>query len=297
VRQWASQVIPRPSYPGAYLAASEDETLYRFYAAAHLSLTDKLKVIAGFNALKLEASGVSYGTDRSRDEERVSPYLGAVYDITGNVSAYASYTDIFNPQAEVDIAGAKLPPAHGTSLEAGLKSQWLNNRLYVTAAIFKSQQQDLAEWAGVSPITFRDYYAPIDVEITGYEIEAVGQLSDRVAVSAGWTDLNFKDDVRPYVPRQTFKATATYVVPELKNLKLGAGLRWQSEIGAGDVARIEQDAYAELDLMAGVDVTERVRATFNIKNATDEKHLTSLMWNQSYYAAPRSYSVRLDVSF
>lgn len=49
--------------------------------------------------------------------------------------------------------------------------------------------------------------------------------------------------------------------------------------------------------MAGFDLTERVRATVNIKNVTDEEHLTSLMWNQSFYAAPRNYSIRLDVAF
>jgi outer membrane receptor for ferric coprogen and ferric-rhodotorulic acid len=40
-----------------------------------------------------------------------------------------------------------------------------------------------------------------------------------------------------------------------------------------------------------------VRATVNVKNLFDETYLTSLMWTQSYYAAPRSVSVRLDYTF
>ena len=103
--------------------------------------------------------------------------------------------------------------------------------------------------------------------------------------------------MRPYVPRQTFKASATYAAPELRDLRLGAQLRWQSKVRGVDIAPIQQDSYAELDLFAGFDVTDRVRATVNVKNVTDEKHLTSLMWNQSYYAAPRSFGVRLDVGF
>ncbi len=49
--------------------------------------------------------------------------------------------------------------------------------------------------------------------------------------------------------------------------------------------------------MASVDLTETVRATLNVDNAADKTYLTSLMWNQSYYAAPRSVSLRLDFSF
>ena len=294
VRDLRGLDIPRPSYPGAELAASQDEELYRFYAAAHLAVTDQLKVVAGFNALSLKTTGYSYGADTSRDEEKVSPYLGLVLDLTPNISAYASYTDIFNPQSERDAADQRLPAAHGRAYEAGLKSEWLDDRLYVTAAVFKSEQSDLAEFVGV--IDGRSVYQGIDVEVTGYEIEATGALTDNLTISAGWTHLDFEDGQRPYVPRRTFKGAAVYAVPELRDLKVGAALRWQSKVRAVDIP-VEQDAYAELDLFAGFALTDRVRATVNVKNVTDEKHLTSLMWNQSYYAAPRSYAVRLDVAF
>jgi outer membrane receptor for ferric coprogen and ferric-rhodotorulic acid len=65
-----------PTYPGAYLASDQTDRLSRFYAAAHFSLTDQFKVVAGFNALKLKSKGYSYGTDTPRDEEQVSPYVG-----------------------------------------------------------------------------------------------------------------------------------------------------------------------------------------------------------------------------
>jgi outer membrane receptor for ferric coprogen and ferric-rhodotorulic acid len=64
-----------------------------------------------------------------------------------------------------------------------------------------------------------------------------------------------------------------------------------------DIAPVEQKAYGVVDLMAGLDLTDKVRATLNVDNAADKKYLTSLMWNQSYYAAPRSVSLRLAYSF
>ncbi|MBI1684988.1 TonB-dependent siderophore receptor [Caulobacter hibisci] len=306
VTSWGSTQPAQPTYPGAYLAANETNKLARFYAATHLSVTDQLKLVAGFNALKLKAYGFSYGADMVRDESKVSPYLGAVYELNKNVSLYASYTDIFNPQSEVDFGNQKLAAVHGKSYEAGVKSEWLDGRLYVTAAVFKAVQNGLAAYAG----TFEDgddgkvggsYYTAQDTESKGYEIEVSGRITDNWRVGAGWTDLEIEDrdsgaDARVFLPRKTLKASTTYSLPSLRNLKLGAAVRWQDEIHLEDFS-VTQDAYAVVDLMAGIDVTDKIRATLNVRNVGDEKYLNSLMWNQAYYAAPRSASVRLDYRF
>ena len=300
VAVWDHVQVAEPTYPGAYLAADQRDRLARVYAAAHLNLADNLKAVVGLNALKLTSKGYSYGVATPRDDEQVSPYAGVVWDITPNVSAYASYTDIFNPQSEVDAAHATLAAAHGKAYEAGLKSDWFDHRLYLTGAIFKSEQSNLAEYAGSFP-DGKSYYTGVDTKVTGYELEASGALTDRWTLSAGWTDLKIEGPggapARTYVPRQTLKATTTYTFPELRNLTLGAAVRWQDDISVQDIVPIEQKAYGLVDLTAAIDVTDKVRATLNIKNAADEKHLTSLKWNQSYYDAPRSVFLRLDYSF
>lgn len=301
VRDWGRVQVAEPTFPGAYLASDQIDRLSRFYAAAHLNLTDRLKVVAGFNALKLKSKGFSYGTDTPRDESKVSPYAGAVFDLNDNVSLYANYTDIFNPQSEVDINHQTLAAAHGKSYEAGFKSEWFDKRLYVTGAVFTSRQGGLAQYAGDFPDTLKSYYEGVDTKATGYELEAVGAISDQWSVSVGWTDLQIKDEAgnkaRLFTPRKTLKASTSYTIPSLRNLTLGAQVRWQDDIEGADIVPITQKAYGVLDLMAGVDVTEKVRATLNVKNATDKAYLASLMWNQAYYAAPRSVSVRLDYAF
>ncbi len=300
VTDWNHLQPAEPTFPGAYLASDQVDRLNRFYAAAHLSVTNRLKVVAGFNALKLKSKGFSYGVDTPRDDSEVSPYAGAVFDLNPNVSLYANYTDIFNPQSEVDVAHRTLDPAHGKSYEAGFKSEWFDKRLYLTGAVFTSRQANLAEFAG----TFADgksYYAGVDTKAKGYELEAVGAINDQWRISVGWTDLTIKDaagnKTRLYTPRKTLKASTTYTIPSVRNLTLGAQLRWQDDIQGADVVTITQKAYGIVDLMAGLDVTEKVRATLNVKNAADKTYLTSLMWNQSYYAAPRSVSLRLDYAF
>lgn len=302
VQDWGGQQVAEPVYPGAYLAADGEDRLMRFYGAAHLNLTDRIKAVVGLNMIDLESEGVSYGSPLFRDEAKVSPYAGVVFDVTDNVSLYASYQDIFNPQSEVDITRNPLPAVQGKSYEAGIKSEWFGGRLYATASVFKAEQLGLASYAGDIPGSFDAWYEPVDTTAEGYELEVSGMVTDRWQLAGGWTHLtrledDAGNDVRQFLPRKTLKISTTYSIPEVRNLKLGAALRWQSEVGMQDLVWIEQDAYAVVDVMAGIDLTGNVRATVNVKNLFDETYLTSLMWNQSYFAAPRSASVRLDYRF
>ncbi|MGR4866235.1 TonB-dependent siderophore receptor [Caulobacter sp. LARHSG274] len=307
IGDWDDQQVAEPAFPGAYLAADTRDRLNRVYGAAHLNFTDRLKGVVGFNAIDLKSTGVSYGVDQSRSASKLSPYAGLVFDLTPNISLYGSYTNIFNPQVEVDVDNRKLDPAQGKSYEAGLKSEWFGGRLYAAAAVFRSKQLGLADFAGTfgegdAGPAGKSYYVGVDTTSKGYELEVSGALTDRWRVSGGWTQLSLKnqagEDARLFLPRRTLKLSTTYSVPQLRDLKLGAALRWQDDISTvNDVATIRQKAYAVVDLMAGLRLADRVRATVNVKNVFDKTYLTSLMWNQSYYAAPRSAAVRLDYSF
>jgi len=321
VQDWGEVQVAEPSYPGEYLAADYGDRLTRVYGAAHLNLADSLKAVVGASAMWLKTVGSSYGTDQSRDDSAVSPYVGAVFDLTPNVSLYASYTDIFNPQAEVDADNRKLDPAHGSSLEGGIKSEWLGGRLYATAALFQAKQKGLASAIG----SFGDpegpcpegpaggtCYTGVDTTSRGFEIELAGRITDAWTVSGGYTGLEIEDEdgepTRTWLPTKSLKLATTYTVPEFNDLKLGAQLRWQNAITyadanvqaygvvAGDVI-LEQEGYAVLDLMAGIGLVDHVRATVNVRNVTDKQYLGSLMWGQAFYAPPRSASITLSFDY
>jgi len=68
------------------------------------------------------------------------------------------------------------------------------------------------------------------------------------------------------------------------------------DIGGNDVV-LHQGSYAIVDLMAGIRLFDRVRASVNVRNVTNEKYLASLMWGQAYYAAPRSAIVSLSFAY
>ncbi len=306
-----------PTYPDPYLAEQIKTDTTRIYGAIHLNFSDKLKGIVGFNAVDLKAVGASYGVSEDRSESKVSPYVGAVYDLNAHVSLYASYSDIFAPQAESDVNFRRFDAATGSSYEAGLKSDWFDHRLYATAAVFKSEQDNLAEFTGYLQDTDPDapgytdpstglagkaYYTGIDTVVKGYELEVAGKVTANWAVNGGWTDLSIKDpagnDVRNYLPRRTLKLSTTYAIPQARDLKLGAAVRWQSDVSTVSGGfPFTQDAYSVVDLTGSFRLTDRVRAALNVKNLFDKKYFGGLQWDQAYYAAPRSVMVSLTYRY
>ncbi|AQR76033.1 TonB-dependent siderophore receptor [Sphingomonas sp. LM7] len=317
VQDWDKGLIPEPAYGNEYLAAEYTDRLTRAYGAAHLNLADNLKAVVGGSAMWIKSTGQSYGTDQSRKDSKVSPYVGAIFDVTPNVSLYASYTDIFNPQVEVSFGNTKLDPAQGSSLEGGIKSTWFGERLYATASLFRAKQKGLAAFAGVfgpgeAGQAGDSYYDAVDTTSKGFEIELAGKVTDKWSLSGGYTGLKLEDEAgnraRTWIPRRTLKLASTWSEPTLNDLKLGAQLRWQSAISyadagvqdygviTGDVI-LKQDSYAVVDLMAGIRLFDRVRATANVRNVTNHKYLASLMWGQAFYAAPRSAMLSLSFAY
>ncbi|WP_313808761.1 TonB-dependent siderophore receptor [Sphingobium sp.] len=298
VSEWATNglTLAEPAYPDVALQEDMTDRLTRAYGALHANLADRLKAVVGASAFWLKTTGASYGVDQYRKDNKISPYAGLIFDATPNISFYASYTDIFNPQIQVDINHRRLDPAEGSSIEGGIKSEWFDKRLYASAALFRARQKNLAETAGeFSP--GESYSTGVDTTSKGFEIELTGMVTDRWSVSGGYTGLKIEGQdgnrTRTYIPRQSLKLATTYHVPELRNLKLGAQLRWQGDISTTDTGLgrdivIRQKDYAVLDLMASIKPVDRVTASINVRNVTDTRYLASLMWGQAYYAAPRS---------
>jgi outer membrane receptor for ferric coprogen and ferric-rhodotorulic acid len=104
--------LPEPTdYPDPILQTRLIDRLTRVYGAVHWNITDRLKGITGFAATWLKTTGYSYGVDSGRKNSKVTPYVGALVDITPNIKLYASYTGIFNPQSQVSIGNQRLAPS------------------------------------------------------------------------------------------------------------------------------------------------------------------------------------------
>ncbi|QRX82091.1 TonB-dependent siderophore receptor [Glaciimonas sp. PAMC28666] len=249
-----------------------------------------MKLITGATITRAESSGITYGEVHRTSASDTTPYVGVVVDLTKNVSAYASYTGIFNPQTQADIKGVPLDPAKGKSTEVGLKSEFFDRRLNAWIAVFKTKQSNAAEQAGY--VGAAAYYTVIDAESKGFELELTGEITKGLQASAGYTQLSITGDdgsaVRTYVPRKLFRASSTYQLPQLAQIKNGASLNWQGDTqrDQGDGIVTRQASYALLNLMARYDITKHVSVSANLNNVTDKKYLTSLYTRRVITARP-----------
>src|SRR5690606_13868213 len=121
------------------------------FAATRLNLTDKLKVIVGARDSRYRKTADDIYSSPSKTDvgSEITPYAGVVYDLSDNLSAYASYTEIFLPQSVRDRSGQVLQPIVGESSEAGLKAEFYDGRLNASAAIFQIKQDNLGQSTGV----------------------------------------------------------------------------------------------------------------------------------------------------
>lgn len=298
-------------------------TQYGAYAAARLRPTDQLSFILGsrISWYDMDDKGTfdfatdtwSAASDYSANA-KLTPYLGAVYDLNDSYSVYGSYTSIFKPQNYQDAARNYLDPEEGHSFETGLKGVHFGGALNTSAALFYTKQDNVAEQIGVDPVTGNPYYAAANgVTTKGFELEASGEVTTDWNVYAGYTYAHARkaDGSRVYsfiqtsAPESVVKLFTTYRLPgEWEKLTVGGGVRWQSAIygyiwSPDEVYQdFKQKNVMLVDLMARYSVNEKLDITFNAKNVFDEKYYTALgNFDTGFYGEPRSFTISTKFRF
>lgn len=303
ISDWTGD-YPKPPFDASVNGGTYEDKQKSLYSAARFSLTDKLSFIAGARSIDLETAGFSYGQERSRQDDTLLPYAGVVYDLTDEYSLYASYTEIFNPQKEVGRDLNRLDPVEGENYEVGIKGELLDGRLNVSAAMFKTKQSNVAEARGKDLASNLDVYEGVDYLSEGYELEVSGEILPGWQAMAGYTYVDIQNPDhshgRTYAPKHMLRASTSYRLPQLPQLKVGANLSWQDDIfldvalADGSPGKIRQDSYALVGLMANYDIDPNWSVSANLNNLTNEKYISSLYWDQGFYAAPRNASMTLS---
>ena len=303
--------FPRPNFPAAYDLSLDTHTRREtVYGLVRLNLADPFKVMLGGNYTHAKSEGASYGAPTAYDHRKFLPFVGATYDLTGTISAYASYATIFNPQTEFDIDNRLLDPIKGDNIEAGLKGAWSGGRLYASAALFQARQRNTAEAAGFDAVLGRSIYRGVDATSQGVELEVGGNPVQGLQITGGVTTMRVRGDddqaVRTFVPRNTARLNLTYTPTALPALKLGASMQYQSRfyiepgtrsVTTGQDIRLTQGNYALLDLLARYELTPGVAVSANLRNVTNAKYLTALTFDQSRYGAPHSILGTISVRY
>tara|TARA_R110000823_G_scaffold47903_7_gene121809 strand:- start:13623 stop:15881 length:2259 start_codon:yes stop_codon:yes gene_type:complete len=223
--------------------------------------------------------------------------------------------------------GREIAAETSDAYEVGLKSAWLDNRLILNVTAFYAEYTDFQAQALVDedpndllPEAFLLVNAG-EVSTRGVELEFIARPLDQWSITGGvsYTDgsiddypagncsagqkfrgecpLGFQDlsgGQLPYTPEWKFNLSTDYRYPlDSLNMELniGADLRAQDdvlfEISQDKYTR--QDAYAVLDLRAGITGTESgYRVTAFVKNLLDESYAT-LIYAQAAELIPHGY--------
>jgi outer membrane receptor for ferric coprogen and ferric-rhodotorulic acid len=306
---------PEPTWGPLAFYGRGTTTQAALYGAARFSIADPLHLIVGARLTNYTRSADEIGETpfSLKIHNQLTPYAGVVYDINETYSAYASYTDIFQPQQQRDINGDYLDPILGKSTEIGVKGAFFGDRLNASAAIFEIVQDNLAQStgqtiAGTTPPETA-YRASQGATSRGFEFEVSGEVKEGWNVSAGYTQFKATDadgaNVNTIYPRRLLRLFTSYRLHgDFAGLTLGGGVNWQSKTYTdainplGNVERITQDAYSVVNLMARYDFTKQLSAQLNINNVLDETYFAMFdAYDQMTYGAPRSATLKMTYKF
>jgi outer membrane receptor for ferric coprogen and ferric-rhodotorulic acid len=298
---YAGNAVAEPAWGARAISDETDQRLRRVYGATRFAVTDRVKIIGGFNYAEYHREGVA-AVPFDQTESKVSPYAGVTVDITSNVLTYASYSDIYQPQDYYDINNNYLDPSKGKNFELGVKSTLLDGKLLATLAAFTAEQRGLGIFEGLNS-SGNYYYVGSDVDSRGLELELSGKLGQWGDIVLGLTTLKLEDPdgekSHEWVPRNTANLAISSRLPSLPKLTLGANGRWQSSSEHADGYSggiVRQDSYATLGLFGRWALTDRASMRANVNNVTDEKYIASL-YEIGYYGAPRNYTLSVDYKF
>lgn len=307
--------LPKQEFPvnGKYERTQSQNGVY---LATRLRPTDDLSVILGSRLSTFKYNeDYRYNVGSPLDDTHasykehgvVTPYAGVVYDLNDVYSVYASYTSIYQPQTYKDASGVTLAPVEGDSYETGLKAAYFDGRLNASLALFRIEQDGVAEQTGTNAITNEGIFKAVDGTTTkGVELELAGELTEGWNLTAGYTYARTRDKDEQRIfgyplsttkPEHVVRTFTTYRLPgALDKVTVGGGISWQSasygkiySAPAGDYTRIKQGGYTLVDLMTRYQYNEHLSFTANANNVFDKKYLAGLgNFDTTFYGEPRN---------
>ncbi|MFW0743128.1 TonB-dependent siderophore receptor [Aliarcobacter butzleri] len=306
--QDGSEFTSEPNMGRNILRQDADTEQKSVYLTGKFELVDDLKLILGSRLTTWEYDSYSWDTNsRTKyDHDNVfTPFVGFVYDIDENHSAYMSYTDIFLPQGNVrDKSGSILDPKEGSNYEVGIKGEYFDKKLNAGLTLFRLEQDNVAEsipgeFVNGSGGTEQAYKSMEGVTSKGIELEIGGEITDNWDISAGFTHFEAKDankeKVNTTIPRNNINIFTKYTI---NDFSFGAGINWKSKGYSKSATReITQDAYAVVDLMASYKFSKNLSTQLNINNLFDKTYYIGYSTSSYNYGDPVNGIISMKYSF
>jgi outer membrane receptor for ferric coprogen and ferric-rhodotorulic acid len=296
---------------------------YGAYSIARLKLAEPLTLVVGSRVswYSSNSDSVSYwrgeGTPvhtQAKETGQVTPFAAVLFDLNDNLTAYASYTDIFTPQGNYrTLSGATLKPLVGQSYEVGIKGEWFDGRLNSAFNLFRTIQKDAAQDDPLCPDSSCSQNSG-KVRAQGFEAEVSGEVIDRLQLLAGYTytqtkvlkDADAAQNGVPYnsyVPRHLLRVWADYGLSgALDRVSVGAGVNAQSSnyrvspISGNDMT---QSGYAVWNGRVSYRIDDTWSVALNGNNLFDKRYYVTVGTEGfgNFYGEPRNFVMSLKADF
>ncbi|MGH8410060.1 MAG: TonB-dependent siderophore receptor, partial [Pseudomonas sp.] len=323
--------FPQPAndtfWPNMYRGGTVKETAtqYGTYATLRLRLAEPLMVVLGSRVSWFEnrrqSNNLAWGEwalqdARTKETGEVTPFAAVIYDLDDNLSVYASYADIFQPQSSnATVTGAALKPKIGENYELGIKGEWFEGRLNSSLALFRAIEKNAAETDYTTQCgTSADGYCYTDtgkVRAQGVEAELSGELLERLQVAGGYTYTQTKNlnninsaaigaVANSYVPRHMLRLWGDYQLDgTLSKWSVGTGVNAQSSNYRIQGIKLEQAGYAVWNARLAYRVDDTWTVALNGNNLFDKNYYQTVGtadWG-NFYGEPRNFTVSLKGNF
>lgn len=322
---WNPYSVPRPDLnalaPYAYhLRQSNQPTQTGTWLSGRFSLSGRLSLILGgrmdwYHQESLVQDSFAEQRTDVRSTRHLSHYGGLVYDVDAQHSLYASFTDIFQPRTERDVAGRLLPATQGHTWAAGIKGAYADNRLHAGIHLFQTTQQHQPEPVYSQALcpsypTVSCYQSSDEVRSQGMELELRGAITPAWQIAASYSSIHSRytrDATRqgqrfePQLPGRQFKLATAWRLPG-GHWRIGANIYRQSAITSQGVDmltnipyRMRQPAFTVLGLMAEYRFSPQLQLQLQISNLLDQRYYQSIEAPTfSRYGAARSAMLTLE---
>lgn len=284
-----------------------DDTIRQtgMYLTTRWNLSNDLKLLLGGRVVDYTLTG---STDTYRETGRFIPYAGAIYDLTDNLSAYVSYTDVFMPQESYNLDRNRklIDPDEGENYEVGLKGEFLDGRLNASLAYFEVKESNRSlpddAYNNQTPTPPNFAFKGTDATTKGYELELSGEIAPGWQLQGGYTHKVVRDDagkkISTFEPEDQVSMFTIYKLKgELDKVSVGGGLRWQNTVWQDiynspkdTTEKFSQESYWVVDLMTRYQFTKNLSTTLNLNNVFDKPYYTNVgFYNSAIYGAPRHF--------
>ncbi|MFC0342782.1 TonB-dependent siderophore receptor [Epilithonimonas hispanica] len=179
----------------------------------------------------------------SRIVDTWNPQFGLIVSPVENINVFGSYTTTTSLRSVNQIlqAGGNVGASHTKQWEAGIKSDWFNEKLRFNVTLFDINSDNLSFQildSNYNPVQDANknilYGIAGNLRRKGMEVEAIGRILPNLQIMAGWAYVDAQNQNSPsYVNGSAPMNTPKHTANGWLNYKFNQGLLDRLDIGAG----------------------------------------------------------------